>query len=281
MKDTGMAPERDGRDVAPGAALEALPSDALESPHGFFTRAGGVSQGVYAGLQCGYGAKEDDAAHVDENRRRARAELGPSAHALVTAYQQHTPRALAVSDAWEPHDAPVADALATRTPGLAIGVLTADCAPVLLEDAEAGVVGAAHAGWKGALGGVLEASIDVMEALGAQRGRIAAAIGPTIGADSYEVGPEFVARFLEGDPGSAGFFSAPTAPDALAAGKAQFDLPGYVERRLKRAGVAKADWIGADTYPDASRFYSNRRALHLAEADYGRLLSAIMVRARA
>lgn len=260
-----------------GSDIEPIRVNAFSAPHGFFTRAGGVSTGLYRGLQCGYGAKEDTRENVEENRARALRSLGPSAVSLVTAYQAHTPRAIAVSQAWSPDVAPEADALATKTPGLAIGVLTADCAPVLLEDAEAGVVGAAHAGWKGALTGVLEAVLDVMESLGARRERVVAVLGPTIGPASYEVGPEFVARFLEQDQTTTRHFRAAQTPEAEAVGKAQFDLPGYAIDRLIRAGVARAYWIGEDTYTAEDRYYSNRRATHREEPDYGRLLSAIMV----
>ncbi len=260
-----------------GAEVDAVRVDDLSARHGFFTRAGGVSSGLYAGLQCGFGARRDPRANVVENRERARRALGPGVDALATAYQAHTPRAVAVGEPWAPEEAPEADALATRTPGLAIGVLTADCAPALFEDAEAGVVGAAHAGWKGALTGVLDATLDVMESLGARRERVVAVVGPTIAAPSYEVGPEFVTRFLEHDPGNAKHFSAPPNRAAEAVGKAHFDLPGYVVERLRRAGVARAWWIGDDTYAAPERYYSNRRATHRDEPDYGRLLSAIVI----
>lgn len=263
--------EEIGDEVAP------LRAEELSARHGFFTRAGGVSNGIYAGLQCGFGAKADARENVQENRNRALRALGDGGSALATAYQAHTPRAIAVSRPWALEDAPEADALATREPGLAIGVVTADCAPVLLEDRAAGVVGAAHAGWKGALSGVLEAVLDVMESLGGRRDRIVAVVGPTIGPDSYEVGPEFVARFLDHDPRAARHFRAAATPEAEADGKARFDLPSFVVDRLTRAGAGSARWINEDTYAAASRYYSNRRALHQDEPDYGRLLSAIMI----
>jgi len=233
--------------------------------HGFFGRAGGASSGVFAGLNCGF-ASSDQQEAVALNRARAAAALDLAPGALAGMRQVHSARVAVVDD---PAARPEADALVTDRPGIGLGVLTADCQPVLLADAQAGVVGAAHAGWRGALAGVLEATVTAMERLGARSGRIVAVIGPTISRPAYEVGPEFHARFLDDDPGSARFF----APGP--GGRAHFDLPGYGLERLRRAGVGRAEWIGLCTYGDAARFYSCRRAAHAGEADFGRLLSAI------
>jgi len=235
--------------------------------HGFFTRQGGVSEGIYAGLNCGPGSG-DDAGAVAANRARVTAHLG--AAALVSVHQVHSPDVVTVSAPWG--DArPKADAMVTDRPGLALGVLTADCAPVLFADREAGVIGAAHAGWKGAIGGVLEATLDAMERLGAARGRVTAVIGPTISQRAYEVGPEFVERFIDEDPAHARFFAGGTGDRAM------FDLPGFLLARLRATGVAGAAWTGHCTYADEARFYSYRRATHRGEADYGRLVAAIML----
>lgn len=247
------------------SALDDLP----RVRHGFFTRAGGVSEGIFAGLNCGYGSG-DAPEKVAANRARAMARLGVPATALVTVYQAHTATVATVADPW-PHDqAPTADALVTAVPGLALGILTADCAPVLLADATAGVVGAAHAGWKGAIGGVIENTIAAMEALGARRGRIHAAIGPCIAGTSYEVGPEFPAPFLAADARNRDFFVP-----AARAGHWLFNLPGYVGRRLREAGAGEVVDTSCDTLADADRFYSYRRATLGGEASYGRQLSAI------
>jgi hypothetical protein len=248
-------------------APRPIRADALRGvPHGFFTREGGVSRGLHAGLNCGLGS-EDDPAAVAENRRRVAAALG--AGALLTGRQVHGDRALPVSGPW-PDARPEADALVTATPGIAVGVLTADCAPVLLSDRAAGVVGAAHAGWRGALDGILESALAAMERLGAERGRIAAAVGPTIRQAAYEVGPKFVARFLDDDPETARFFAGGSGDRAL------FDLSGYVCARLRAAGV-EAAWTGHCTHSDPARFYSHRRARRAGEPDYGRLVAAIAV----
>ncbi len=247
-----------------------LKADNLALPgiaHGFFGRPGGVSQGVYAGLNCGPGSGDDRAA-VIENRRRAMAVLGGPK--LVTVYQVHSANAVRVTAPWEIGEAPHADAMATNIPGLALGILTADCAPVLLADAEARVIGAAHAGWKGAIAGVTDSVIAKMEELGARRDRIVAAIGPTIAQASYEVDNNFRERFVTEDTTNASFFVASNRPDHF-----RFDLEGYVAMRLAKASIAKVVKLGADTYPDATRFYSFRRATHLKEPDYGRDLSAI------
>ena len=240
--------------------------------HGFFTRRGGVSRGELASLNCGRGAAGEDAANIVENRARAAAALGAAPERLLSPYQTHSAKALIAHAPWGDSPPPRVDALATRTPGLAIGVLSADCAPVLFADPKAGVVGAAHAGWRGALAGVLEATVSAMERLGAERSRIRAAVGPAISQAAYEVGPEFRAAFLESDPASARFFAVP--PDG---GRCRFDLPGYALCRLERAGVIERRWIGRCVHADESRFYSYRRAGQRGERGYGRLLSAIVL----
>jgi purine-nucleoside/S-methyl-5'-thioadenosine phosphorylase / adenosine deaminase len=239
--------------------------------HGFFTRAGGTSQGLYAGLNCGPGSK-DDPANVAENRARVAQHLGAQHADVVTLYQVHSANALAVSEPVDSNDRPKADAVVTCTPGLAVGALTADCAPVLFADAQARVVAAAHAGWRGATGGVLEATIAQMELLGADRARIRAAIGPAINQASYEVGPEFEAALLDRCADNARHFSRPNA-DA----RPRFDLPGYVESRLKAAHVAFIERQSACTYANESLFYSYRRSQHRNEVDYGRQIAAIVV----
>ena len=235
--------------------------------HAFFTRQGGVSQGVYASLNVGAGSNDDPSA-VAENRRRAAAHLGGT---LVTCYQVHSAVAVTADGPW-PGDPPQADAVVTATPGVICGALAADCAPILMADAEARVVAAAHAGWQGALGGVAEAAIARMETLGARRDRVVAAVGPCIGPLSYEVGLEYVARFADADPGYARFFSEGATPE-----KRQFDLPGFVLARLRAAGVGACEWVDRDTCAEPDLFFSNRRAFKRGEPDYGRLLSAIML----
>ncbi|MEL6478473.1 MAG: peptidoglycan editing factor PgeF [Pseudomonadota bacterium] len=236
------------------AALEGL-------RHGFFTREGGVSEGIYASLNGGQGSKDRPEA-VAENRRRIAAAL--EVETILSVHQIHSARAVTVSGPWQ--ERPQADAMVTRTPGIALAVLAADCAPVLFADRDAGVIGAAHSGWKGAIGGILEATLAAMRELGAER--ISAVVGPCISQRSYEVGPEFFDQFEAEDPDNAAFF-AQGAGDRM-----QFDLPGYVLARLRAAG-AEAEWTGHCTYADARRFFSYRRATHLGEADYGRLVSAI------
>jgi polyphenol oxidase len=236
--------------------------------HGFFGRTGGVSEGIFESLNCGPGSG-DDPAHVAENRRRVREALG--AEALNTLYQVHSANVATVIEAWT--QGPQADGMATSVPGIALGILTADCAPVLFADAEARVIGAAHAGWKGALGGVLEATLAAMERLGAARGRIAAAIGPCISQVNYEVGPEFLARFLAEDDSHADFF----VPSDRT-GHHHFDLEGFAAARLKRAGVDKVERLAACTYANAAEFFSYRRTTHRGEPDYGREISAIVLR---
>jgi len=243
--------------------------------HAFFTRRGGVSKGVYASLNIGYGSG-DDRDSIAENRRRAMASLDLPATALNTVYQIHG-TAVAVADRnWPPQEAPRADAQVTDRPGIALGILTADCAPVLLAGRKpdgAPVIGAAHAGWKGAVGGVLEAAVAAMEALGAARGSIRAAIGPCIGQDSYEVGPEFPAPFLDQDTANERFFRP-----GRREGHPMFDIAGYVESRLTTLSLAAVGRIDADTCAEADRFFSYRRTTLTGEADYGRELSAIAIK---
>jgi YfiH family protein len=240
--------------------------------HAFFTRQGGASQGLYEGLNVGIGSGDDPAA-VTENRRRAAAWFAAPAAALVTAYQIHSATALTVDGPW-PGERPKGDAVVTATPGVICGALSADCAPVLIADAEAGVAASVHAGWRGALGGVVAGAVTAMQALGARPERMVAAVGPCIGPLSYEVGPEFLDAFTAEAAENARFFQAGAAPD-----KRMFDLPAFVLEQLRRAGVADAEWTGHDTCADEARFFSNRRAVHRGEPDYGRLLSAIMLTA--
>jgi YfiH family protein len=250
--------------------IPAVTCPALELPgiaHAFFTRQGGVSTGVYDSLNGGRGSA-DEAAAVAENRRRMAACLG--AAELATPYQVHSAMAVATAEAWTPPDLPRADAVATCTAGLAVGVTIADCGPVLLADADAGVVAAAHAGWKGALGGVLEATLARMEALGADRGRTVAVLGPCIRQPSYEVGAEFVERFTAADAENARFFA-----DGARKDHAQFDLGGYIVARLRAAGTGTVVDLGLDTYAEEARFFSYRRSVHRGEPDYGRLIAAI------
>ncbi|HEX3363835.1 peptidoglycan editing factor PgeF [Phenylobacterium sp.] len=251
--------------------LPVLTSRLLEAPgvrHAFFTRRGGVSQGIYASLNVGLGSNDDPDA-VRENRRRCAAHFG--AGDIVTVHQVHSATALPADGLW-PGDAPQADGLASATPGVVLGALAADCAPVLFADPLVRVVGACHAGWKGALTGVVEATVARMEALGADRDRLRAAVGPCIGPQSYEVGLEYLDRFVAADPAYARFFSPGAAPD-----KRLFDLPAFVLGRLAAAGVKACEWVGHDTCAQADEFFSNRRAFKTGEPDYGRLLSAIML----
>ena len=235
-------------------------------PHGFFGRRGGTSGGVFAGLNAGVGSGDDQSA-VSANRARALAAVRPGA-TLLTPYQIHSADCVTVHAPFN-GVRPYADALVTDNPALAIGIVTADCAPVLLADADAGVVGAAHAGWKGALGGVTDATLDAMEALGAVRERITAAVGPCIARASYEVDAGFRRRFAEADAANERFFV--DGHD----GHAQFDLEGYVVHRLAAAGVRRVEALGLDTYADEDRFFSYRRATHRGEPDYGRQISII------
>jgi YfiH family protein len=238
--------------------------------HGFFTREGGVSGGIYASLNCGFGSR-DRTEHVAENRARVAAALDLPAEALLTVYQVHSPDVVTVTRTWRPDGAPRADAMVTREPGVALSVLAADCAPVLFADSAARIVGAAHAGWKGALGGVVEATIARMVELGATRAAIVASVGPCIAQASYEVGDEFRDRFVVADPAHARFFADGTRP-----GHCQFDLPGFVRSRLEAAGIGGVETLDRDTYADEGLF-SYRRATHRSEGDYGRNLSAIAI----
>ena len=248
--------------------VEVIRAAALMgTPHGFLGRRGGVSTGIHAGLNVGWGS-DDERAAIAENRRRAVESVLPGA-ALVTVHQVHSPDVVTVTAPWPDDSRPKADALVTNRPGLLLGILTADCAPVLLADREAGVIGAAHAGWKGALAGVTDSTIAAMEALGARRERIAAAIGPCIAQASYEVDDDFEARFVVADTFNARFFKMGRE------GHAWFDLEGYVAMRLEAAGVATVEKLGLDTYADDLRFYSYRRATHRGEPEYGREIAVI------
>ena len=248
-------------------SLDIITSPLLEPlRHGFFGREGGASSGIFAGLNCGQGST-DQAEAVTINRARVAEALGVAPEALVGVHQVHSAEVVTVERAGPGR--PRADAMVTAVPGLALSVLTADCQPVLLADREAEVIGAAHAGWKGTVNGVLEATVEAMERLGARRERIAAAIGPTISQRAYEVGPEFVDAVLAEDPRAARFVANGQGDRLL------FDLPGYGLQRLRDAGVAEAAWTRHCTYSDPSRFFSYRRSVHQREADYGRLIAAI------
>lgn len=247
--------------------LKPITSDLLTPlSHGFFTREGGSSSGIFEGLNCGTGSSDQSEA-VAMNRARVAAYMKVDDTNLITLHQVHSPDVITLQT--PPETAPQADAMVTATPGMALGILTADCGPVLFADPEAQVIGAAHAGWKGALGGVLEATLDAMEALGAARSNIRAAIGPCISQRAYEVGPEFLDDFIIEDPQNSRFFTNGNDDRYL------FDLPSFTLARLRAAGVADAEWTGHCTYSDPARFFSYRRAAHLKEADYGRLISVI------
>lgn len=247
--------------------LEILTSDSLTPlRHGFFTRRGGASSGIFAGLNCGNGSS-DLAEVVRINRARVAAALGVAPDALITINQVHSADAVVLNA--QPKPLPRADAMVTATPGLALAILTADCQPVLFADTDAGVIGAAHAGWRGTLGGVLEATLDAMESLGAHRRNVSAVIGPTISQRAYEVGPEFLDSFLAEDPAYGRFFAQGEGDRML------FDLPAFGLYRLREAGVGQAHWTRHCTYSDPERFFSYRRSVHEGEADYGRLVSAI------
>lgn len=250
--------------------IEVLTSDLLQGAslaHGFFTRSGGVSEGVYASLNGGIGSKDAKDA-VAENRRRMAQHLGVAE--LLVPYQIHSPDAVTIEKPFAPENRPRCDALVTKTKGLALGVTGADCGIALFADETAQVIGAAHAGWKGALAGVLEATLAAMEQAGAMRQNIKAALGPTIAQKSYEVGPEFQARFFAENADYARFFAASVAPDHF-----MFDLPGFIGFRLQAAGIGQFENLAQDTYADEARFFSYRRSVHRKEADYGRLIAAI------
>jgi YfiH family protein len=239
--------------------------------HGFFTRQGGVSTGLYASLNGGTGSR-DDAANVVENRARMAAALAVTPDRFLTAYQIHSANALVVEAPWTADTRPRADAIVTRSRGLAVGVTTADCGPILFADPQAGVIGAAHAGWRGALSGIVEATVEAMEQLGAAHENIRAVLGPMIRQDNYEVGPDLIARFRAEDAASDRFFIS-----AARDGHALFDLPGYIASRLARAGVGSVEDLGLCTYANAEQFFSFRRSTHRAEADYGRHVNAIVL----
>ena len=240
--------------------------------HAFFTREGGVSQGVYASLNGGLGSG-DERARVVENRKRMAGALGVAPENFATVFQVHSPDVIVLDEPWDESARPRADAMVTRRAGLAIAVSSADCGPLLFADEDARVVGAAHAGWKGALTGVIEATIAAMEGQGARRARIHASLGPMISSAAYEVGPEFKARFFDADPAHAKFF-APSPRE----GHAMFDLPGFIAERLTLAGIGSIDDLGRCTYGDEKRFFSYRRMTHRGEPDYGRHLSAIALK---
>jgi polyphenol oxidase len=238
--------------------------------HGFFTRIGGVSQGVYASLNIGVGSRDSPTA-VAENRSRVAAALGVAAERLAVPYQIHSADAASISEPWAPSNRPRCDALVTATPGLALGVTGADCGMILFADRRARVIGAAHAGWRGALAGVVEATVSAMERLGARRGDVVAALGPCIGRASYEVGPEFVAAFAAGEDVARFFIRSRKA------GHSMFDLNAYIAERAARAGIGAFEDLALDTYADEQRFFSYRRKTHRQEPDYGRLMSAIVL----
>ena len=250
------------------SAVEVIRATTLgQLPHGFLGRRGGVSTGDCAGLNVGFGSYDDREA-IAENRRLATDAILPDAE-LVTVHQIHSADVIVAHHAWPQEERPRADALVTDRPNLLLGILTADCAPVLLADHEAGVIGAAHAGWRGAIAGVTDATIEAMEKLGATRDNIHAAIGPCVAQTSYEVDEAFRARFIEADPDNERFFVTGTA------GKPHFGLETYLVHRLLAAGIDEVEALGLDTYADPDRFFSFRRSTHRGEADYGRLLSAI------
>jgi hypothetical protein len=249
-------------------SVEVINAGVLgDLPHGFLGRRGGVSKGICSGLNVGLGSSDDPEA-VRENRRRAVAAVAPGA-ALVTVHQVHSAKVITATGPYPDDGRPPADAMVTDRPGLALGILTADCTPILFTDRDRGVIGAAHAGWKGAFSGVVEATVAAMEALGADRSRIVAAIGPTIARKSYEVDESFYRRFAEADPANERYFSRGRP------GHHQFDLEGYVASRLAAACLRRIEALGLDTYSDAGRFFSYRRSTHCGESDYGRQISLI------
>ncbi|MAN62405.1 MAG: polyphenol oxidase [Parvibaculum sp.] len=253
-----------------------IQSDALSAfpniTHGFFTREGGISSGIYEGRNCGLGS-DDLRSKVIENRGRTADDLGVPRDHLLTVYQVHSPNVIVADKPWAADAAPEGDALVTATRGLALGILTADCTPILFADPEAGVIGAAHAGWKGAIGGVLEATIDAMTSLGAKPAQISCSVGPTISQANYEVGPEFQKQFVAEAPDNNIYF-IPSARE----NHFQFDLSRFVADRLDRLGINSIDNINLCTYADATRFFSYRRTTHAGESDYGRQISSIALR---
>jgi YfiH family protein len=240
--------------------------------HAFFTRRGGVSSGLYESLNCGFGSG-DSAASVMRNREIAMARLGLGADRLVTLYQIHSGKVVTMEKPWPRESSPRADGIVTRLPDIALGILAADCAPILFHDPHAKVIGAAHGGWRGALAGIVEATVERMEVLGAERSRIRAGIGPCIARDSYEVGPEFPQQFLAKDGASVCYFAPAVRP-----GHFMFDLPGYIEYRIARAGIAIVERSGHDTVAEDRHFFSYRRACLRGEQAYGRGLSAIVLK---
>jgi len=249
-------------------ALSPLLADNLtNSRHGFFSRIGGLSTGIYEGLNCGLGSG-DDKGKVVSNRELVASHFDLDKSNLVSVHQVHSADAVHVTSSFD-GEPPKCDAMVTSTKGIALGILTADCAPVLFEDQAAGVVGAAHSGWRGAIGGVLDATVDAMVELGADRGRIAACVGPCISQQAYEVGPEFVEEFADSDAGFMQYFANGAGDRAL------FDLPRFVLDRLREAGLENVAWTGHCTYADPQKFFSYRRTCHNKEPDYGRLISVI------
>ena len=255
-------------------AVQFLTAASLRLPglaHGFFTRLGGISQGVYASLNVGVGSRDAPEA-VTENRARAAAALGIEPESLAVPYQVHSPDAIEIAERWRPDARPRCDGLVTATSGLALGVTGADCGMILFADKRARVIGAAHAGWKGALSGVVEATVAAMEKLGAKRDNVAAALGPCIGHRSYEVGPEFVAAFGDAGEDTTRYFTP-----SCKAGHSMFNLNAYIAERAARAGVERFEDLRLDTYADERRFFSYRRATHRKEPDYGRMMSVIVM----
>jgi polyphenol oxidase len=256
----------------PHPTIPTITSEWLIMPgirHAFFTRAGGISQGVYASLNGGVGSK-DSAEAVAENRARMAFAIGIEPDRFLVPYQVHSCEAVIAEAPWAPHSRPRADAIVSATPGLGLAVTGADCGVILLADAAAHIIGAAHAGWKGALNGIVEAALEAMEKLGAVRSRIRAVLGPTIGPDSYEVGADFVAHFIADSKDNARFFR-----HTEKVGHALFDLPSYIGMRARNAGCGHFVNLGLDTYVDDARFFSYRRSVHRNESDYGRLIAAI------
>ena len=255
--------------------LEPIMSPALTAlagvAHGFFTRRGGVSDGVYGSLNCGLGSG-DARPDVIENRNRVATHFGLTGQPLLTCFQVHSANVVVVAAPWGADAQPKADALVTRTPGLVLGTLAADCTPILLADSRARVIAAAHAGWKGALGGIIEATVAAMEREGARRSDIVAAVGPCISQNAYEVGPDFEAAFLAKDPGYAVYFRSEQL-----GGRPFFDLPGFVLDRLRRAELGHVENVTQCTYAHADRFFSYRRMTHAGEVDYGRQISALVL----
>ena len=266
----GSEPESAGQTAGGLASLTADNLQAGGLVHGFFLRTGGVSEGIYASLNCGRGSK-DGRHNIEENRARVAAQLGTSSGLLIGPHQVHSAKAVIATGAWKPDEAPAADAVVTNVRGLAVGVLTADCVPILLADSRAGVIAAVHAGWKGAIGGVIESAIDAMKSLGANPSRISAAIGPAISQAAYEVSAEFKATFLAASEASEKCFTQ------IGNSKPRFSLTAYVKDRIERCGVASLQDTSMCTYENESILFSYRRSVHRGEPDYGRQISAILL----